>query len=330
MTELSDDIAQRWSIFSHAKEIVDEKFEDGRSYAQDALRTAQETIARLEAVASGIANIDVNVTLDDITSPDISDFVGSPPTSPDISLNMPPDLTELDSLSAAVQAKLLHDIQYGGPAIDEDTETAIFNRDLERSILIRNDALDKISSEWAKRNFVLPDQNLIALLAQVEIDYANKRQDVSRDVAIKSFELGDTNTKFAIQQGITWYGLKIETYKAKVQAEISRLQAIIQAFVAEVEVYKGSAQVYVALTDTRIKKFDAQVRMALARAELLLKDAEIDIKKYEMLNGLKIEAMKAIGSINAQIVAGALSSVSAGATISASNAASYQLFTNSG
>jgi len=41
------------------------------------------------------------------------------------------------------------------------------------------------------------------------------------------------------------------------------------------------------------------------------------------MKGLRLEAMKAIGSINAQIVAGALSSVSASAQISASNSAQY-------
>jgi hypothetical protein len=324
MSELSDDIAQRWSIFSHANDIVQEKFEDGREYALDALRTAQETIERLSNLAGSLDNIDTSVTLDEITPPDISDFVAVVPDTPVIEVNMPTDLTEADAVSNAIQEKLLDDIIEGGPAIDEATETAIFERESERARILHNDEIDKISSEWASRNFAMPDGTLAALLNQSEIDYSNKRMDVSRDIAIKSFELGDANTKFAVQQGIAWYGLKIETYKAKVQAEISRIQAVVQAFIGEVEVYKGSAQVYTALADTKIKKFDAQVKFVMVRAELLMKDAEIDMKHYEMLNGMKIEAMKAIGGINAQIVAGSLSSVSASARIDASNSADYR------
>jgi hypothetical protein len=321
---VGDQIKHRWDLFQKSQTIVDEKFEDGREYAQAAYRTAQEAIQRLSDLAAQLQGIDVNVMVDDLTPPSIDDFVGTPPgAAPDITLNLPNDLAESDAVNEAIRAKLLHDITEGSPAVPEEIEDAIFNRENERSVLLLADELDRISAEWSKRRFTLPNAILAALITQAEIDHANKRKDVSRDIAIKSFELSDANTKFAIEKGIAWYAMRIQTYTAKVQAEIARIEAIVKAYIGEAQVYQATAQVYSTLTDAKVKKFDAEVKMALTRAELIIKDAELDMKNYEILNNLKIEAMKAISGVSAQLVAGALSSVSASAHISASNSASY-------
>jgi len=317
------DVSHRWEIFGNAVDIVNEKFEDGREYAVAALRTAEETIQRLSDIAMVLNDIDVDIPIDDITPPDVGTYTGTLPVAPSVSVNLPDDLTLVSDVENAVREKILHDLVYGGPAISAAVEEAIFNRENERALLIHRDNLDRLSAEWSKRGFILPDGMLAALISQADIEYANKRLDVSRDVAIKSFELGDLNTKFAIDKGIAWYQTKIQTYTAKVQAEIARVNAIVQVFLGEAELYKAGAQVYSSTADVLIKRFDVQVRAALMRAELIIKDAEIDMKNYEVMGSLRIEAMKAIGAINAQIVAGALSSVSASAQLSAGNSASF-------
>ncbi|MBE3137646.1 MAG: hypothetical protein IMZ43_09705 [Thermoplasmata archaeon] len=317
------DVSHRWEIFGNAVDIVNEKFEDGRDYAVTALGAAAETIGRLEEIAMTLNNIDVNIPIDDITPPDVGTFTGTLPVAPSISVNLPDDLTLVSDVENAIREKILHDLVYGGPAIPADVEEAIFSRENERALLIHHDNIDRISAEWSKRGFILPDGMLAALISQADIEYANKRLDVSRDISIKSFELGDQNTRFAIDKGISWYQTKIQTYQAKVQAEISRVNAIVQVFLGEAELYKAGAQVYGITADVLIKRFDVQVRAALMRAELIIKDAEIDMKNYEVMASLRIEAQKAIGAINAQIVAGALSSVSASASLSAGNAANF-------
>jgi hypothetical protein len=321
-------IEKRWALFKNLPIILDEKFEDGRGYAKDALRTATETIDKLAALAGALENINVNIPIDDITAPNVDDFTGTAPTAPIVELHMPDDLTEIDEVENAIHDKILHDLQEGGPSIPEAVEEAIFKRESERAELLLNDELDQIRTEWSKTGFTLPNGILMANLSQAIINHNNKRKDVSRDIAIKSFELSDQNTRFIVEKGLQWYATRIETYKAKVQAEIARVDAIVRTFLGQVEVYKGEAQVYTAIVDVKIKKFDAQVRAVMMRAELIIKDAEIDMKNYEILNNLKIEAMKAIGGINAQIVAGALSSVSAAVHLQASDAANYNYSTN--
>lgn len=321
-------IEKRWSLFKNAQDIVDEKFEDGRDYAIDALRTATETITELKEVASQLNEIDIDVTLPYITPPDIGTFTATPPVAPSVDINFPDAPSDTDEVQSAIHDKLLSDIQNGSPAIPQAIEDAVFERESERALLVQQDTLDKISSEWAKRGFTLPNGILAAQITQSQIDYGNKRLDISRDISIKSFELSDTNTKFAIQQGLAFLANRIAVYKVEVDAEIARIDAIIKKYLGETEVYKGTAQVFTALADIDIKIFEAELRAEIAQAELVMKNADIDIKNFEVVNGLKSEAMKAIGGINAQIVAGALSSVSASASIQASNSGSYSYSTN--
>jgi len=61
----------------------------------------------------------------------------------------------------------------------------------------------------------------------------------------------------------------------------------------------------------------------MANANILIKDAELRMKNYEVLSQLKIAAQDGVARVLAQLVAGALSSVSVGAHISASNSSSY-------
>jgi len=325
LEELAADIGERWSIFRTARDIVDTKFDEGREYAQDAFRVAQETITRLSDLASSLSAIDVNIStaLNDITPVSLDTFVATAPVSPIIELNLPSDLTDTTDVEVALHDKIINDIVSGGPAISETVETDIFQRGLERDELLHQDELDRIRAEWSKTGFTLPTGVLAANITNAVITHINKRKDVSRDISIENFKLSDANTKFAIDKGIQWIANRIETYKAKIQAEISRLDAIVKAYLGQVEVYKGTAMVYTTLTDVQIKKFDAELKMALAKAELVIKDAELDMKNYELLNSLRIEAMKAISGVAAQLAAGSLSSVSAGAHISASNSASY-------
>lgn len=321
-------IENRWILFDTVPTVVNEKFEDGRSYASSALAVANATIENLRQVGKTLNYIDTTTSINYITPPNAGNFTESLPLSPNTDFNMPTAPSDTDALQYVVKSKLINDISNGTSAISESVETVIFQREIERAVLVHQDNLDNISAEWAKRGFTLSNAILGQLLAQAEIDYANKRLDVSRDIAIKNFELSDANVKFAVQQGIAYNIYKVEIYKAEVNAEIARIDSIIKKYLGNIDAYKASAQVFTSLAEVNIKEFEAELKQELIKAELLIKNVEIDIKNFEVENNLKIEADKAIGSINSQIVAGALSSVSASVQMSASNASSYSYSSN--
>ena len=320
---VADDIEQRWAIFSQAMTIVDEKFEDGRTYATSALSQATQIMNDIQDIASELSEIDVEAELGgSVTPPTIAEFTDTKPTAPDTTTNFPTAPTS-DELDALIQAKLLTLVQGESQAIPESIQDAILAKDSERDAQILEDALDKINDEWSKRMFSLPNAMLVSNLQQAITEHGNKRTDKSRDILIKNFEMSDANIRFAIQQGTVFILQRIQIYQAEITAEATRIDAIVRTYLGELQAYQTSAQVHAALADIDIRSFDAELRYEMARADLLIKNAEIDIKNFEIMKGLRLEAMKAIGSINAQIVAGALSSVSASAQISAQNSAQY-------
>jgi hypothetical protein len=206
-------IESRWAAFGSVPAIVDQKFTDGRTYALDALNIANITIADLRDVASTLNLIDTTTSIAYITPPVAREITASIPGSPDITITMPTAPSDIDDMQNVIRNKLIYDISTGTPAIPVAIETAIFQRDTERAVLVHQDNLDRISAEWAKRGFTLSNAILASQLSQAEIDYANKRLDMSRDIAIKNFELSDANTKFAVQQGLICIANKVAIYK---------------------------------------------------------------------------------------------------------------------
>lgn len=324
--DMSQDVMKRWAMFGTADDIVSTRFEETKDVGQTALNDAKAIITDLMTLVEELNPIDTNIPFPDISTVDIAGFTGTPPTAPDSASlvpNLPTNLNDAEDLNNAVRQKLLNDIANESAAIPDAVRDAIFNRGFEREELLHQDNVDRISDEWAKRRFILPDSILAALIAQADIDFTNKRLDISRDLTIKDFELTDANMKFAVEKAIQWYGMRVETYKALVQAEIARIDAIVRNFVAQAEVYRTEAGVYTALVDTEIKKFDAEVKQAMVRADILIKNAELDMKNYEFVNTMKLEGFKAIGAVAAQVAAGAFAAVSASAHISASNSSSF-------
>lgn len=321
-----DDFTNRWRLFTILPEIIDEKFTDGKEYADNAIRMANQLITNLLDLAGNLQLIGVNIPLPDLTPPviddNLSELLGNIPIKPVINPQWP-QLEGEGELDSAIRTKLLNDIASGGPAIPVSVEQAIFQREEERARLAHQDSLDQISSEWAKRGFTLPNAILATQINEAEINYINKRLDVSRDIAIKSFELGDANTKFAVQQGIAFVLQRVEIYKARIQAEVARIDGIVRAFIGEIEGFKAYTDAYSKLVDVKIKKFDGEIRAAVAVADIAIKNAEIEMRNYSIIANLQIEAMRAVGSINAQIVAGALSAVSAGVSLGVQNSAHY-------
>jgi hypothetical protein len=463
----------------------------------------------------------VSITIPEMPSITLPSFDAEPPNVGELIVPEPfindgnanPYVSELLD---KIKQKILTDITNGSTGLKPEIETAIFQREQERALLVHQETMDRIASEWAKRGFPLPNGVLAALFQEEEINFTNKRLDVSRDIAIKMAELALENEHFMIEKGIALesmaialfntvadrtfnaskalaelliqafqanvqkygilndiyktraavyetqirgelakaevyktqmegvravsdinesyvrlyaaqisavealiniyrvemegaktqadinrmkleafrsqieaymaqvnaktseynmyrakidgekskvdiyrtqvdayaaeiqaktavlhgqvqavqaetevnknlaavYAAQVEAYRAQISAESERIGAIIKAFMGEVELYRADAQAYEAQGNVIVKAYDAEIQQAIARANLLIKDVELEIKNYELENSLKIEAMKGSAAIAAQLVAGALSAVSAGAHVQASGTVS--------
>lgn len=410
-------ISYRWDLFEDAPTLVKSRFDDMKNFGLQGFNMAMASIQALSNIAGQLQLINRVITIDTepITEPplteipptiDMTQFRVDYPAEPnepsliDATLESIPgvfpdmlgpgdiDPGQLgaysDSLMSALQKKLLNDLITGSVGITPDVEDAIFKREYERSLLEYEDEQDRIAANWAKGSFPFPNSALRAAQTKAAREFSNKRLDVSRDIAIKSFELALQNTHFIIQQGIgleaqliQWadrvatrvfeaskavidtnirtydarvkgfgerariiiekcrakieyniglirlYEGRVNAFASKMRAESERINAVARGYEAETAVFKSVVDFDVERISLDLKVIQARIDQASVNAQILIKDKEIELKNYEMLNSLKVEALKSEGMIAAQVASGALAAVHAQVHIGAQDVATY-------
>ncbi|OEU69109.1 MAG: hypothetical protein BA863_04070 [Desulfovibrio sp. S3730MH75] len=119
------------------------------------------------------------------------------------------------------------------------------------------------------------------------------------------------------------YVAQTEQYKTRIQAEISIVEMVAKVYGYKIAGYEADAKVAAMELDAQIRVYQANVDQARNQTELTLKEAEIAIHAYLGALQLTADAMKAGGTISAQIAASALSAVNASASLSAGASSGY-------
>ena len=348
IAEQGEGIENRWILFKTAPDIVDQKFAQSMGMATTAYAISMETLNRLSVLATSLELINRIITIDttDIPIPDLTDLtlptidmsefrVDFPeqPTEPaliDATLDPIPsdfpdlstgeitggDTTYVTALITALKSKLLNDLQAGSIGISADVENAIWYREYERALLVHNESIDRITAEWSKRGFPLPGGALTAMLQEEEVNYINKRLDMSRDVAIKSFELALQNSHFIIQQSIALEAHLInfanavaqriyEMSKATVDSQIAAFNSrvdkvskqavvLIEKMKAKIEYNMGLIQMYT----SKINAFSAKMNAEASRINAVARGYEAGVGVFNSI--VNFETKKA--DLNLRVV----------------------------
>jgi hypothetical protein len=225
------------------------------------------------------------------------------------------------ALVAAIESE---DVRYANAYDDRSGQIAIEESNL--AIKVRQDAVTQATQlEGILMNFLQTTQQRLfeasraTVEAQLQVynaEVAKYRMMTDLYQVLANVRITEAKAKVEI------YVAEVTGFRAEVEAEAARLDALVKAFTGEVDAYRGDVQAYQALSTVETEILRTQTSLAVARAELYLKNADIQIKQYEALTGLRIEAIKAMGAIVAQEVAGALSSIQANASMSRQDSAS--------
>ena len=137
-----------------------------------------------------------------ITIPDFTEDIPAntlvPPTQ---QFNYVEPIFEL-TLKDDITTKLNNDVNNGGTGLDSDIEDAIFDRAEERDKLVLEDTIQAITDEWSGRGFSLPNGVLQDLIEKARLEHDNSRLTTNRDIQKLQADLAQTNTHFAIAQGL--------------------------------------------------------------------------------------------------------------------------------
>lgn len=114
----------------------------------------------------------------------------------------------------------------------------------------------------------------------------------------------------------------VDLYKADLSAYTARIDAILKAlstkvtgFQAEVSAYNAETQAEASYYSVQEAEIDAKVKVATLQMQLGVAEMDAVIKSYTSLNTLRIEGLKGIMDVSAQLTASSLSAVHASASV---------------
>jgi hypothetical protein len=203
------------------------------------------------------------------------------------SFNLDNVLISDDPLVMECISKLINNIRYGGTGLSESVENDIWNRDLERNEQTLQDSTDKMVQLWAKTGFSLPDGMLAHSIAELQKEYANRRIDRSREIAIKQADLEQANLFKSLELSISLFSRVIEL--------LIRYESLV------LESQEKTARYANEYIDLQIKTYAAIVEAYKAKAMTYEMTIRAELSKVEIYRA-QIEGQKLIGDINEQTV----------------------------
>jgi hypothetical protein len=175
----------------------------------------------------------------------------------------------------------------------------------------------KINGETSKFN--LYKAKIDGEMAKVNIYQAQVQaysERVRATSAIADAKLGEARIKGEKNRDlVTQYQGQIEAFKAQMSHALALIDAELKKYQVAGEVYRTQGSIFESLAGVDVKVFDARIHQMVSETQIELEAARMAARNFEILNQLKIEAMKGAAQIAAQLVAGALSGVSASAQL---------------
>jgi len=324
--------------------------------ASSAFNMASNALAALKSFVPTIT-ANTNVSIGNISSPNLPGIPGKPdkpgnltplfPAVPQSPIFKPidyieipafPDLTleELaipdvvintnfekysSDLLTSLKTKMSDRIINGGTGLSPAVETAIFNRDQERALLSLDEAKTRVADDWAKRGFSLPNGLLMEAISNLEVEFTNKRLEVSRDIAFKQADLEQTNVNTTIQQAVNLESALMTDQRQFSELMLRASEALQKAKVDIYSVWTAFYKTYVesiknyseamsdkARTEVEMNKdllgrygaeldgFKTQVQAEVERVNVLLKQYGEDITAFSA----QVSSWQAIGNVRVE------------------------------
>jgi len=139
---------------------------------------------------------------------------------------------------------------------------------LERHEQALQDAVDKVTSQWAKLGFSMPDGLLSGSIIAINNEYTNKRLDRSREIAVKQAELEQVGMFKSLELSISLEQVVMGSFNeyAKRVFEASKATADVTIEIYKQRVVQFNAMLEAYKTDVMVYKTQIEAEMARAEA----------------------------------------------------------------
>lgn len=213
-------------------------------------------------------------------------------------------------------------ITQGGTGINTDVETALWQRGRARILADSERAADEAMSTWANRGFPLPPGALANQVNQINLDAGRKLAEVSRDVAVKSFDTEIENVRFAVKT-------VLDERKAALAAALDYIKTIMLGPQTAMQLTTGLANVksdfartLVSLYSAQTAALDPRVRLSITDAQLRLQADTANLEARKASTDAKVRAAMAGAGMVGQMASAGINAINAQASISGSDSSS--------
>lgn len=270
----------------------------------------------------------VPISLSEIDLPEPVYINPTPIPDPYFPFNYNEDFYQ-SSLLDATKARLLHDVTYGGTGLSPDVEAAIFARENERDELALQDTIDKISADWSRRRFAMPNGLLAVGVHRAYLDWDYAMLDKARKITEESEKIAIENTRFVIGASSTlegtlmndksgYWNRNLDGKKAEVNAGVQLFDSLVKKYLGIYEGWKAQAQTYEAKTRGAAAKWGSELGLintkmdiAKTKAGLVMKTDELNIGQNKDAANYQQNFVTATAQVISHVVAGFLSALHA-------------------
>ncbi len=194
---------------------------------------------------------------------------------------------------------LFDNLVNGGTGLNEVTEQAIYSRATSRMEIEEQKFIDDISDNIAERGFDIPPGALYALKNDAEAKILRSKEDLNNDILINQSKLAQENTHFIMQQVTNLETVLINyhnsTQERAIEAAKFTITSTIQVHTLKLENYKAKLQAYQTLAQVYQIRVQAEIAKAeFYKAQIEAVKSSVDVQKLYIQAYLgQIEAVKA-------------------------------------
>lgn len=207
----------------------------------------------------------------------------------------------------------------GGTGIDPVIERQLWERDRTRILNESARAESEAAINWANRGFPLPPGALTGQVHQIRLDAQKKLSEQSRDIAIKRFDAGLENAKFAVKTIIDTAQTALAAASDYIKTIMMGPQLASQLALSQVDAKVKMVQAMTSLYGAEVAALDPVVKLAVTQADIDMRGMEANARGE--MTALESRVRAAVGfaeMLGAQAAAG-LNALNASASISGSD-----------
>lgn len=207
------------------------------------------------------------------------------------------------------------------------SRTALANLDVQTKVAVSEAEIAARYAEINARNSISATETHLKWTelqqrhASSQLDVNFKQTELSTRVALANQDILAKNSESNMRIATSLADLKARFADMRSRTNIANMQAQ-STYVDTV------SRINIATIDSKTRIAESNARMAMARADILMKKYDFNMAKGLEKSKLAVEAAKSVGTINAQLAAGAMSAIHVSAGISASGSVALSSSTN--